>query len=115
MLGDCRDEVTAVRAVPASAMRATVPATGVVMEASIFIASILATMSPAATCSPTATTGVTLPPKGAAMCPGLAGSAFSAAGASASTERSRTEIGRRWPLMVHMTVRMPRSSGSPID
>jgi hypothetical protein len=42
-------------------MRTTVPATGVVIEASIFIASILATMSPTATCSPTATPGVTLP------------------------------------------------------
>ena len=36
-------------AVPLSASRVTVPATGVVIEASIFIASILATVSPAAT------------------------------------------------------------------
>ena len=28
--------------------------------------------------------------------------------------RSRTSTGRSWPLMMHITVRMPRSSGSEI-
>ena len=32
----------------------------------------------------------------------------------AQTARSRTRMGRSWPLMVHITVRMPRSSGLPI-
>ena len=46
--------------------------------------------------------------------PGSAGSAFSAALTSTLTERSRTWIGRSWPFSVHITVRMPRSSASPI-
>jgi len=75
------------------------------MAASIFIASIVATVSPAFTLSPTATAMVTTPWNGAAIWPGTDGSAFSAAAASASTERSRTGIGRIWPLIVHMTVR----------
>src|SRR5699024_7809827 len=41
-----------------TAMRATVPATGVVIAASIFIASMCATVPPASTFSPTATSTV---------------------------------------------------------
>ena len=81
------------------------PATGAVIEASIFIASMVATVSPAATWSPSATTIVTTPWNGAATWPGLAGSAFSAAATSEATLRSRTLIGRSWPLMVAITVR----------
>ena len=75
------------------------------MEASIFIASMVATVSPAATLAPSSTTTVTTPWNGAATCPGCAGSAFSAALTSAETLRSRTLIGRSWPLMVAITVR----------
>ena len=57
---------------------ATVPATGAVIAASIFIASMVATVAPASTWSPSATVTVTTPANGAATCPGLAGSAFSA-------------------------------------
>ncbi len=63
------------------------------IAASIFIASMVATVSPALTSSPTATTGVTTPWKGAPTCPGSAGSAFSAAATSAETPRSRTLTG----------------------
>ena len=99
-------------AAPVKAMRSMVPATGVVMLASIFMASIVATVSPAATVSPSARVTVTEPAKGAAMWPGVPGSAFSAALTSASMLRSRTLTGRICPLRVHMTVRMPFSSGS---
>ena len=95
-----------------SARRSTVPATGVVMEASIFIASMVATVSPAATSWPFSTITVTVPWNGAATWPGSPGSAFSAAATAADTVRSRTLTGRIWPLMVHITVRKPRSSGS---
>ena len=75
------------------ASRSTVPPTGVVMLASIFIASIVATTPPASTVSPSATVGVTTPENGAGTCPALDGSAFSTALTSAVTERSRTWIG----------------------
>ena len=52
------------------ANRCTVPATGAVIAASIFIASMVATVAPASTWSPSATTGVTTPANGAATCPG---------------------------------------------
>ena len=90
------------------------PATGVVIAASIFMASTVATVCPASTTSPTTTTGVTAPANGAATWPGWVGSAFSAVRASTSTARSRTWIGRSWPLRVNITVRIPRSSGVPI-
>ncbi len=88
------------------------PATGAVMEASIFIASMVATVAPASTVSPSAATIVTTPSNGAATCPGLDVSAFSTVGASAATDLSRTLTGRSWPLIVHITDRMPRSSAS---
>jgi hypothetical protein len=50
-------------------MRSTTPATGVVIDASIFMASMLATASPAATLSPARTITVTTTPNGAATCP----------------------------------------------
>jgi hypothetical protein len=52
------------------ASRSTTPATGVVMTASIFIASILTTVYRASTASPAATARVITPPKGTAMCLG---------------------------------------------
>ena len=55
---------------------------------------------------------VTTPANGAAMWSGLVRSAFSAAGTSLAMLRSRTSTGRSWPLRMHITVRMPRSSGS---
>ena len=58
------------------------------------------------------TVTVTAPANGAATWPGWAGSAFSAALTLLTTERSRTTTGRDWPLSVHITVRMPFSSGS---
>ena len=51
---------------PEMAIRCTVPATGAVIEASIFIASTVATVSPAATRAPSSTTTVTTPWNGAA-------------------------------------------------
>ena len=45
---------------------------------------------------------------------GVDRSAFSAAGTSLAMLRSRTKTGRSWPLRMHITVRMPRSSGSEI-
>ena len=72
-----------------SATRSTVPATGVVIEASIFIASIVATVSPAATCCPFSTMTVTVPWKGAATWPGSPASAFSAAATAEEMLRSR--------------------------
>ena len=98
--------------VPLTASLWTTPATRVVMDASIFIASIVATMAPAATRSPTDTTGVTTPPKGAATCPAVRGSALFGPECRPSPERSLTAIRRSWPLIVHMTVRMPLWSGS---
>src|SRR5665648_804619 len=49
---------------------------------------------PAWTFWPSCTTGVTAPANGAAIWPGVPGSAFSAAAWSTSTDRSRTWIGR---------------------
>ena len=99
---------------PDRATRSTVPLTGAVIEASIFIASIVATVAPASTVSPGSTTTLTTPSNGAATWPGFDGSARSADGASDSTDRSRTLTGRSCPLIVHSTVRIPRSSGSLI-
>ena len=95
-------------------MRLTVPAFGAVMAASIFIASMVAMVCPASTLSPEATATVTTPANGAATWSGLERSAFSAAGTSLATLASRTRTGRSWPLKMHITVRMPRSSGSEI-
>ena len=96
------------------ASRATVPATGVVIAASIFMASMVATGWPATTDAPTSTFSVTTPEKGAATWPGRAASAFSAVLVSTFTERSRTFTGRSWPFSVVMTVRSPFSSTSPM-
>jgi hypothetical protein len=84
------------------------------MAASIFIASIVAIAWPASTVSPAATFSVTTPENGAGTCPGLPGSAFSADFSSTAMLRSRTAMGRIWPLRVVMTLRMPFSSASPI-
>ena len=84
------------------------------MLASIFIASIVATVWPASTASPSATCSVTTPANGAATWRGLPRSAFSAALTSVATAASRTETGRSWPFSVVITVRKPRSSGSEI-
>ena len=92
----------------------TVPAVDAVIDASIFIASIVATVAPASTVSPSATCSVTTPANGAATCFGLPFSAFSVAGTSDAIERSRIWMGRSWPFSVDITVRMPRSSASPI-
>ena len=61
--------------VPERATRVTVPAWGAVIEASIFIASMVATTAPAATSSPLATLSVTTPWNGAATWLGSFGSA----------------------------------------
>ena len=97
-----------------TATRLTVPALGAVIAASIFIASIVAMVCPAVDLVADGHTEVTTPANGAAMWPGLARSAFSAVGTVSAMLRSRTSTGRSWPLMVHITVRMPRSSASPI-
>ena len=81
------------------------PSLGAVIEASIFIASIVATVSPALTVSPAETATVTAPWNGASTWPGLPGSAYSAAATSEATDVSRMLIGRIWPLMVAMTLR----------
>ncbi|COW38112.1 Uncharacterised protein [Mycobacterium tuberculosis] len=73
---------------------------------------MVAMVWPAPTRSPTHTPTVTTPANGAAMCPGLPRSAFSAAGTALAMLRSRTSTGRSCPLRMHITVRMPRSSGS---
>ncbi len=91
-----------------------VPERGAVTAASIFIASIVATVSPAVTVSPSAATRVTTPANGAARCDGSLLSAFSVVGTSAEIERSRTDTGRNCPLRMHITVRIPASSGSLI-
>ncbi len=70
------------------------PSTGAVIDASIFIASIVATVSPAATVSPSETVMVTTPWNGAATWPGCEVSAFSVAATSAARAVSRTAIGR---------------------
>ncbi len=75
------------------------------IEASIFIASIVATVWPADTASPSATCSVTTPANGAAMCFGFARSAFSVAFTSVSTDVSRTVVGRSCPFSVASTVR----------
>ncbi len=95
-----------------TATRETVPATALVMDASIFIASMVAIVPPASTASPTATVTVTAPANGAAIWPATAGSAFSAALTSLTTLLSRISTGRDCPLSVHITVRMPFSSTS---
>ena len=56
------------------------PARGAVIDASIFIASMVATVAPAGTSSPSATDRVTTPANGDATCSGLPGSARSATG-----------------------------------
>ena len=76
------------------ASRDTVPPFEAVMEASIFIASIVATVAPASTVSPSVTASVTTPANGAATWFELALSAFSVTGMSEATEWSRTWIGR---------------------
>ena len=68
------------------------------MLASIFIASIVATVWPAATASPSATCSVTTPANGAATCRALPRSAFSAALTSVATSASRTDTGRSCPF-----------------
>lgn len=95
------------------ARRDTRPAFGTVMVASIFMASMVATVAPAATSSPSATARVTTPANGAATWPGLERSAFSVTGMSEEAALSRIWIGRSWPFSVDITVRMPRSSASP--
>ncbi len=97
---------------PPIAERLTVPARWAVMDASIFIASIVATVWPAETRSPSSTWRVTTPANGAATCRSSSGSAFSAGLTSVVMEVSRTDTGRSWPLRVASTVRKPRSSGS---
>ena len=97
------------------AMRSTTPATGAVMAASIFIASIEATGCPAATRSPTAALTVMTPAKGAATWPGLEVSAFSAAAARMDVEITVPEVsqtliltrlaGGRTPMPDRETVR----------
>ena len=94
------------------AVRVTVPARGAVIDASIFIASIVATVRPCSTVAPLSTASVTTPANGAATWPGFARSAFSAGFVSTSTLRSRTVTGRIWPLRVVTTVRMPWASAS---
>ena len=91
-----------------------VPARGAVMDASIFMASMVAMGWAATIESPSATVRVTTPENGAATCDGSLRSAFSAAGACAATERSRTDTGRSCPLRMPITVRIPASSGSEI-
>ncbi len=91
------------------------PPIGAVIEASIFIASMVATGCPAATSSPAATDSETTPANGAATCPGWVVSARSAAATCTVIERSRTRTGRNCPFRVHITRRMPRSSASLIE
>ena len=75
------------------------------MLASIFIASIVATVWPASTLSPSSTCSVTTPANGAATWRGLPRSAFSAALTSVAISRSRTDTGRSCPLSDVTTVR----------
>src|SRR4029077_14544078 len=96
-------------AVAETATRLTLPALGAVIAASIFIASMVAIVCPASTVASTDTATVTTPANGAATWSGFDWSAFSAAGTSAATLRSRTTTGRSWPFRMHITVRMPRS------
>ena len=63
-----------------TAVGAMLPALGAVIAASIFIASIVATVCPARTTQPSAALTVTTPTKGAATWPRLSRSAFSATG-----------------------------------
>ena len=95
-------------------MRSTTPPAWVVIDASIFIASMVATTAPGTTVSPSDTARVTTPANGAATWPGSSGSARSVTGTSTATLRSRICSGRIWPLSVVMTVRIPRSSASPM-
>jgi hypothetical protein len=76
-----------------------------VIEASIFIASMVATVWPSSTASPSATATVTTPANGAATCAGFYRSAFSAALTLVATDASRTVVGRSWPLRLVSTVR----------
>ena len=82
------------------------------IAASIFIASMVAMVCPASTWSPAPALTVTTPANGApGVWSGLDRSAFSAVGMSLAMLRSRTTTGRGWPLRMHITVRVPRSSG----
>ncbi len=87
------------------ANRLTVPERCTVIDASIFIASMVATVWPSSTLSPSATDSVTTPANGAARCAGLARSAFSVAFTSLSIDSSRTVTGRRCPFRVVSTLR----------
>ena len=77
------------------------PPTGVVIAASIFIASIDATCCPASTVSPSATLSVTTPENGAATCPGWVGIrllgrlALDGDAAVAHEDRSQLPVERR--------------------
>ena len=75
------------------------------IDASIFIASMVATVCPAVTVSPSATCSVTTPANGAATWFGLVRSAFSAALTSVATDSSRTDTGRSCPFSVASTLR----------
>ena len=89
----------------------TTPATGAVIDASIFIASMVATVGTGLDLVALADLTVTTPSNGAATCPGFVVSAFSASATSDRDRRGRARgPGRSWPLIVHITVRMPRSS-----
>lgn len=63
---------------------------------------------------PAPTASVTNPVMGTATWASLLGSAFSRTETSGSRERSRTSIGRCWPLSRTSNVWMPRSSASVI-
>src|SRR5665647_1047504 len=79
------------------ANRRTVPPTGVVMLASIFIASMVATVWPAWTFWASCTTGVTAPANGAAIWPRVPGSAFSASAWVTSIEVNPAEAEKADP------------------
>ena len=81
------------------------------IEASIFIASMVATCAPASTVSPSATERVTTPANGAATCPGSLRSAFSVGGTSDVTDRSRTDTGRSWSFIVHVRYGLRAGTG----
>src|SRR5690625_1155475 len=76
--------ITTMRSLPSTGVgfcnttREMVPATGAVILASIFMASMVATVSPTSTFSPSSTDTVTVPENGAGTWPCLEASAFSA-------------------------------------
>ena len=84
-----------------TAIRSTWPLIGALIVDSIFIASITATGSPAATCCPAATWTITAPITGAATWPGFCGSARSICGprrpdrAVADVERPQLPVDAR--------------------